>query len=254
MLPGKKLWLLVSLMMVSGLVQAAEPASATASPAAAQGEEQPKSVWNGEAELGLLVTSGNTDTQTLNARLTIDNTRPKWEHQFRLEAVRTEDSSAITAERYTAFTRSRYLLSQVDYLFGNLRYEDDRFAGYDQRTTEVAGYGRKFYNSDAFKLSAEVGAGARQTDYTTGEQVDEAIVRLGTDLFVALSETSSFKETLFVESGDSNTYTESTSELKLKVNSSLAMKLTLTVKDNSDPPVGNKHTDTETAVTLVYDF
>ena len=100
----------------------------------------------------------------------------------------------------------------------------------------------------------EAGAGARQTDNTDGRSTDEAIYRLATLLTWNISETSSLKEELSVEGGSDNTYTESNTELKVKINAALAMKVTFSVKNNSDVPVGIKHTDTTTAVTLVYDF
>jgi len=62
------------------------------------------------------------------------------------------------------------------------------------------------------------------------------------------------KEELSVEGGSDNTYTESITELKLRINAALAMEVTFSVKDNSDVPAGIKNTDTATAVTLVYDF
>ena len=42
--------------------------------------------------------------------------------------------------------------------------------------------------------------------------------------------------------------------LTAKVNTSLALKVSLTIKNNSEVPVGTEKTDTETAVTLVYSF
>jgi putative salt-induced outer membrane protein len=159
-----------------------------------------------------------------------------------------------TANRDMALYRARYQLYDYNYLFGLLRYESDVFAGYDQRTTEVAGYGHQLYNLDVFKWDIEAGLGANQTDNTDGTTVDEGIYRLATDLIWNFTKTSSLGQEIFVESGKSNTSTEATTALKMKINSTLAFKLTYKIKNNSDVPPGIEHTDTQTSVTLVYDF
>jgi putative salt-induced outer membrane protein len=210
--------------------------------------------WGGSAELGLITTRGNTETSSSNARLTINYQTAPWTHQLNIELLRAEDSGVKTADRSEARYRAKYQFSARGYYFGSLRYEDDPFAGYDQRTTEVIGYGRNLSEGKIFNMDLELGVGGRQTEFTDNRDVDETIYRIATNLKWQISETSSLIEELSVESGDENTVTESTTELKVKINSSLAMKATLKIKDNSDVPVGTKNTDTTTSVTLVYDF
>lgn len=210
--------------------------------------------WGGSAELGLITTRGNTETSTSNARLTINYKTAPWTHQLNVESLRAEDSGVITADRSEARYRAQYQFSARGYYFGSLRYEDDPFAGYDQRTTEVIGYGRNLSEGKIFNMDLELGVGGRQTDFTDNREIDETIYRLATKLNWKISETSSVSEELSVEGGDENTVTESTTELKVKINTSLAMKATLKIKDNSDVPVGTKNTDTTSSVTLVYDF
>jgi putative salt-induced outer membrane protein len=210
--------------------------------------------WKGEAELGLLNTSGNTETQSLNAKLAVEYQTAEWTHLFRAETLRAEDSGTKTADRDMLFYRARYQLANANFLFGSLRYDDDPFAGYDRRTTEVVGYGHQIIHEEMLKWDVEAGVGGRQTERTDNTSVDEAIVRVATNFEWRFTETSTFKQEVFVEHGSENTLTEATSDLKVKINSALAMKLTYKIKDNSDVPVGIEHTDTETAVTLVYDF
>ena len=210
--------------------------------------------WKGEAELGILTTRGNSNTTTINAKLGVEYQEDKWTHGLRYEALRTEDNGTDTADRDMLLYRAKYQLAKANYLFGNLRYESDPFAGYDRRTTEVVGFGHQIINETDLKWDAEVGAGARQTELTDNTQTDEAIARLATKALWSMTQTSTLGQEVLVEHGSENTYTEATTDLKVKINSALAMKLTFKVKDNSDVPVGKKHTDTETAVTLVYDF
>ena len=221
---------------------------------AAEVKDQPKQGWEGEAELGIIATSGNTDTSSTNGKLRVEYLENKWTHQVRLETVRAKDRDTLTADRLMVLFRSKYQFSERGYYFGTIRYEEDVFAGYDQRTTEIVGYGRNLYAGEKFHMDMETGVGGRQTNNTDNTSVDETVLRVATNMSWKISETSSIKEELFVEFGDVNTLTESVTDLKVRINSALAMKVSFTVKDNSEVIAGKKHTDTQTAVTLVYDF
>ena len=210
--------------------------------------------WGGEAELGYVQTSGNTDTTSINARIDLLKHHGPWKHEVEITALRSSDQGMTTADSVSARYRAQYGLTEIDYLFGSLRVEDNRFAGFDRRLTEVLGYGRTVIHTEAHTLSLEAGVGARQTDNVDGTQNDETIIRLALDYAWQITETSSFKENIFVEQGSDNRLTESVTELKLRINGNLSMKTTLTIKDNSHVPVGTENTDVTTAVTLVYDF
>jgi putative salt-induced outer membrane protein len=210
--------------------------------------------WSGAAELGYVVTTGNTETQSLTAKLRVRYEALKWRHELKAELLKAEDQKLVTAESYKLEGRSEYKLSVRDYLFGLARYEDDRFAGYDRRTTEVAGYGYHLLRGETFKWDLEVGAGARQTEFTDGRRDAEGLYRLGTRLEWIISPTSSLVENLSAEQGDANRFTESTTELKVKINASLALKVGLNIKNNSVVAPGTEHTDTKSTLTLNYDF
>ncbi|HEY2590423.1 MAG TPA: DUF481 domain-containing protein [Steroidobacteraceae bacterium] len=52
--------------------------------------------------------------------------------------------------------------------------------------------------------------------------------------------------------GSANTYLENALALGVKINGSLSLALGYTIRNNSNPPGGLKHTDTLTTVNLVY--
>jgi putative salt-induced outer membrane protein len=216
--------------------------------------EKKSNVWQGGVELGWLATSGNTDTESLNLKATLEYKQEAWRHKLSVSALRASDSGTTTADQRDIGFRSRYDLSQYDYLFGNLRYEKDPFAGFDRRTTEIVGYGRDVIKRDDMVLDMEGGVGGRQTNQTDGVDKSEGIVRLAADYKWDFTKTSEFSQELSVEHGKENTVSQSVTALKLKINSRLAMKTSYSVTHNSDVPVGTEKRDTRTAVTLVYDF
>ncbi|MFO8024602.1 YdiY family protein [Thiohalophilus sp.] len=222
--------------------------------AAQEAEQVAASQWDGAVELGFIMNRGNTDSDSLNARLRVENSRHKWRHRAEAKVLRISEEDTTTAESYEVSGRSEYLLDENDYLFGTLRYESDEFAGYDRRTTEVFGYGHQFLKREDMHLKGEFGAGGRQTEFVDGSDDSESIGRVGLDYKWQISKTSSFSEVVYVEHGSNNTYTESVTALTAKINNRLAMKVSYTIKNNSDPQPGFETTDTRTAITLVYDF
>lgn len=234
--------MLFSALLLSGAVQAAP--------------------FTGEAELGWVTTSGNSETDNLTFKGQANKSYGKVAHNFALEALNSSSSSnnvtTRTAERYLFNYKMDYTVTERGYIFGSLNYEKDRFSGYQYRTNELVGYGHRFHTSETLKTKAELSVGARQSKLNIpvngDDNVDESIVKALAELRWAISETSKFSEELSVESGDDSTVSKSVTGLKVNLNSSLAMKLTYTVKHTSEVPLGNKKTDRESVVTMVYSF
>ena len=209
--------------------------------------------WKGEAELGFVSTSGNTETTNVNLKAGAVNQRNQWKHSLNIESINSSNDAGTTAERYLLWGKSDYSLSERSYLFGLVKWEKDRFLGYDYQLSEVLGYGRHILQEEPLTLDLEIGTGARQTELKTGDSDNELIGWLAGDLHWQISETTKLNEYLTIEIGD-NTITRSVTSLTTKINTALAMKVSLTAKNTSKVPVGKNKTDTETAVTLVYSF
>lgn len=220
----------------------------------AQAVEFRGSEWTGAGEFGYLATSGNTDTQSLSAKLGLTNERARWRHTLGLEATNNADNDVTTAERYAANWQSDYKLSEIDYLFGRLSYETDKFSGYDYRTSETLGYGRRVLKTDNMTLDLEAGAGARQSKLETGGNENEAILRLAGKYAWQISPTSKFTQELSSDIGADATISKSVTALQTDIVGNLAMKLSYTVEHTSAVPVGVEKTDTETMASLVYKF
>lgn len=224
------------------------------SPCWAEEHETDAGKWSGNADIGYSASDGNSETENLNLVAKTEYLKGLWTHGLRLGAVRENDNGTTKAERYEASYKAERALSEVSYLFGNLAYERDEFGGVFQRTSETVGYGRKLFDTDVHRMQAEIGAGARQNELQDGTMEDDAIVRLGAEYERKISETATLNQDLIIESGETNTYAESISALKLRINGNLYAKLSYTVKHNDTVPAGSEKTDTYTAVNLSYEF
>ncbi len=210
--------------------------------------------WKGEAEAGLVATSGNTETQSLTARFRIEWDVERWRFRLNAQYLKASDKGGTTAERSSSALKTDYRLSRREYLFGLVRYDGDRFSGYHSQIAESLGYGRRFPFSEATTLEAEAGAGGQHTRFVGGARERHAIVRLAMKFVHRFGTGSEFREEAFTEIADANTHTESVTSLTSRLNSSFATKLAYTVKRNSSVPPGLARTDTITSVTLVYDL
>lgn len=206
------------------------------------------------AELGLVTTTGNTETQTLRGKLGVTHQHGKWQNSSNFESLKTSDQNATTAEKYLLDGKSEYRFSEHNYAFATLQYEDDRFSGYDYRIQGSAGYGRRLLHHGTVTLDAETGPGARSSKLSANGTENELTWRLAGLLAWDVSKTAKFTENLSADFGQDASIVKSVTALQAQVAGSLAMKLTYTVKYTSDVPVGIKKTDTESAVTLVYGF
>jgi putative salt-induced outer membrane protein len=216
--------------------------------------EEKAPAWTGEAALGFVMTSGNTETQSTNAKAKAVNERDMWRHSLALEALKNEDNDVTTAERYLASGQTNYKFKPRHSLFGLVSYEDDRFSGYDWRATEVVGYGYRAIERPDLILDLEGGPGARQSRLDNGTREDEGIIHLGANLDWKVSPTSNFTEALTSDIGEDVTISKSVTGLKTQINGSLSMKIAYTVKHTSEVPAGIEKVDRETAVMLVYGF
>lgn len=230
--------LLAVLLIVSGAAYAAEA-------------EKP---WSGSAALGILATSGNSDTTSSNLALAMAYNLTDWHHEAQALASGADSNGVTTAERYKASYKAKRDFTKFDYFFGLLSYEKDKFSGYDQQTTQALGYGRRILNEDNQVLNLEVGAGFKQSDLRDGTSEDGAIFRVGGDYLLKFSPTAQFSQVIGIERGSDNTYLESITAVKATLMEQLALVLSYTVKSNSDVPVGSEKTDTFTAISLEYGF
>lgn len=212
--------------------------------------------WDGEAALGIVATKGNTNTRNVNAKARVSTDRTRWLHTVNFEAYGSSDEDVTTAERYLLKEKSDYKIQGSSYLFVTVGYDNDRFAGYDYRTTEAIGYGREAIKRPDLSLKVEGGVGARQTQSTAaGASLDnEGTLNLGGLLKWDANQYVVLSEDLGSEIGESTTISKSVTTLKSKINGNLASQVTLTVKVTDPVPAGIKETEMETAVSLVYDF
>ncbi|MFW6322935.1 MAG: DUF481 domain-containing protein [Guyparkeria sp.] len=216
--------------------------------------EEADGPWSGSAEFGAAMTTGNSDTSSLNGKLRLKHEAIPWENKFRLEAYQADEDGEETASRVLGEHETNYALSDRDYLFGVLRGTYDEFSGYDYQASAAAGYGRKIWVSEKGYWDAEIGPGVRVAETNDNVRETNAIARLSSGFEYRLSDNARFNQDVTMLSGSDNTEIESITGVSASITDTLAMKLAYTVQHNTDVPADTENTDTYTSVNLVYDF
>jgi putative salt-induced outer membrane protein len=214
-------------------------------------------LWTTDLELGYVSTAGNSDTSSLKVRADTKREGDVWRYIAHFDALNTEEDGSRSAEKYFFSNKLDYKISARSYVFGYASYEEDRFSGYDWQAVGAAGYGYRILENDTMTWDLEAGPGYRVSnvsDNTLSDNEHEVILRAYTKYEWRLTENATFEQELGAESGGDKTVTRSVTSLKSTIIGALAMKLSYSVRYTDNVPPGTEHTDTETAVTLVYSF
>lgn len=149
--------------MLTRLVVLTASLLATATSAWAQAAAPPPEpkVWTVNAGAGLALTSGNTDTSTVNAAydLVYD---PQTRNIVKSDALYIHGTSEgeLTASRLGFNVRDEYKLTPRVFLFGQNQYLRDEFKNIDWLLAPGGGIGVKLFDSMQTKLSVDGGLAA----------------------------------------------------------------------------------------------
>jgi putative salt-induced outer membrane protein len=222
--------------------------------------------WSGRSEVGIVASRGNTVAESANARFEITRETQDWRNFFATSGLYGRASRIESAQRWDARYQLDHFIRAQTFWFVGGRYEDDRYSGFAYQGTATAGLGRKFYDTELTKLTAQIGVGYRslRPEDLLRDESNAVIARIPgereTDMVTnaAVTYEHSFNEntrvlnSLLIESGNANTLTRNDLSLQVKMTQVLALSLGFSVRNNSEPLPGLKNTDTLTTVNLVY--
>lgn len=224
-------------------------------------------IWGGDVELGLVLSSGNTQSTAIraNAELLHELTdfRNKYLIQTLLQRNSQFDEQSGQKSRYTSAQRinlvgqSNYKFFQSEHsVFGRGAYLNDRFGAFEEQASVAGGYAMRAYQQDNNYLDLETGPGMAYQRTSDGQSSSGLIWWVAANLDYRLTESNSFRQALEWSASldGKNSSWQSRSSLTSQVNGRLSMRLNFIVKYDSSPGQLRQKTDTETSATLVYSF
>ncbi len=212
------------------------------------------------AELGATLTSGNTESTNVLAKIHTNQTMGDWQNSYKLQALYAEDSGVRSAERYFAEWQIDYPATGRHYFFGVLNGQIDKFSGYDYIANVALGAGYKLIDTPTQRFKVEGGPGYSYKKLDKAISPDggseaNAIVRVKAEYWWQFSKNAEFKQIVGSDIGiDGPIISYSETALTANLIGELALKLSYTLEHNSEPVSGTKSTDTVLAATVLYQF
>ncbi len=236
----------------------------------AQGTTTDEPTWKGTGELGYVSASGNSRSDSINAKLGAKFEDGDWKHAMFIAGLRqrgevvfidTTDPDnpqrrmVTNANRYELGGTTARKLNERNSLFASLRYENDDFAAYEYQGIVAVGWGHQLIRSERTNLAFEVGPGYKRVkEAVTGDTEGFFAGRGKMDFEHKITDNTSVIDALLVEAGSDNTFIQNDLALKVAMNSRFAVKAGLQHRHNTDVAPGIKKTDRLTTLNLVYDF
>ncbi len=228
----------------------------------------PPQGWSGKGELGFVDAKGNTNSDTVNAKLALADQVGPWKHAFAVDVLQAKSAGVTSANRFDASWQANYNLNSASYVYGNLSYIDDKLSGFAYQANATLGYGHKLVDSATTKLSAQLGVGYGQvqpeiltkdangniTGRVKEDKENAAVIQSEVKFEQTLTDTTKLTDDFKVTYGNFNTYLRNDLALAVKINTKFALSLAYSVIHNTSPPPDTYATDTLTTVNLVYAF
>ena len=209
--------------------------------------------WQPAAELGVVHTTGNSDTTSVNGKFALSGEDALWTHDYYLAALRAESEDELSANRHELGAKAARKLGERSYLGAAGRYENDDFAAYSYQATLALNYGAWLLKDERRLFQIEGGPGLRRAEQAdTGQAENEALLRGFADYQHQFTDSTRFFNTLLVEAAPDNRFIQNDIGIAVSINRSLALKAALQARHNTDVPDGVRRTDTLTSVNIVW--
>ena len=156
----------------------ADDAAGDIVPGSAPLPELKKAEWDTKLNIGLNISSGNTDQ--VGFASTIVSTRTTETSALTLDAgyFYSSENNSKTASQFTAGVLHDWLLKDSKWLyFADARYDFDEFKSYDQRVSAHGGVGYRLIEKDKVSLTLRAGAGfTKEFGSSRNEIIPEAML------------------------------------------------------------------------------
>lgn len=220
--------------------------------------------WSGKGELGGFRSTGNTSNTGFTAGLSLERKGIKWRHRLTGRADYQRASGVTTREQFLARYEPDVKVSDNFYVYALAQYEADRFQGFDGRYAVSGGMGYQAIKGKDVQLSVKAGPAYRLTQFTDGRSEDRIAGLLALDFDWQITERLKLTQdtNAVAEAGGSavaiidsrNTSIDLVTGLDAAIAKKLKARFSYAVEYDSNPAPGAVQTDTQSRVTLIYDF
>lgn len=219
---------------------------------------------NSEVEFGYQAHSGNTDSQSLNARMAAEyiegrhRTSGEWRY-YQLYKDGEEDKN-----QHNYVVQSDYKLGPKSYLYGNYNGFSSLYNSYYEDHTVSVGFGYQLSNTELLLLEVEAGPGYRYQEPNLDEIDDddiifpnivkEAIIRANLNIVWQPLKNLSLGGKFTVTAGHSNTRYDTELNATNAITEKIALKVVYSNQYHDKVPGDLSKNDTVFTVNLLFQF
>jgi putative salt-induced outer membrane protein YdiY len=228
----------------------------------AEGGPKPLEPFKTELELGVIDTSGNTESTSLKGKAILHQDFREWKSEYLIDALydkaEYDGVTQTTAQKLFISAQSDYKLTSENksiFVYGS--YTDDRLSGYDYQNILSVGYADLWFSNLHSTLNYSVGPGYSFYRTDDGDKNKTPIFRLEVKYQYNISPTAKFTQILSIEKAfdsDENSPSKSETAISTKIRDGMSLKAAYTVTHNSQVLDDVEKTDAVTSLTLAYEF
>jgi len=211
--------------------------------------------WTGKGQAGVVLASGNSTSKSGSVKLALTDVSGPWTHKLGFAAVYASTDVGTTSQRWEALEQSNYNYSANNFVFAGVRYENDRFSGFDYQATLSTGLGHLFLKNDTDTLSGQFGVGYKSARTRNPVATDSSVAGIATiDYRHAFNAATTLSDKFTLEAAADNTFLQNEVAVEVKMSDRLALAVAFQVRQNSNPPPAFKKLDTLTTLNVVYEI
>lgn len=228
-----------------------------------------KPEFTASTELGFLYKTGNTKSADIKAGFNLKHEKEKWRSTlaFNILAKKIEEADAegnkdfnTKDNKWDLSAQTNYTIGEAgkNYLYGNLAHEQNKFSSFESQSSFSAGWGRSFFEDETSSFFADIGPGVKyDVSRATGDSSTNLIIQAQALYTHKFNENVAFKQSFIArqatESGENSAY-KSESSVTAQLMDSLQLKFALRIDYDTEVEAGFEDTNTETSMTLIYNF
>jgi len=210
--------------------------------------------WDGDVELNLLNSSGNTQNTSIGLGGKLGRETGKFHHLITGFFDFNKNTGIKDKQKWGLGYKLDMDISERSYVSAFGGYDNDQFGPFRERFTLSAGYGYHLIQSDDVSLSLEGGPSVLLTKELAGEAYLSELTAFASSHFVwDINKRSKLENDTGLFIGARNVL-DSKSALTVKINGALSSKFSFDILYDKDAPLGRKKTDTVARAGLLYDF
>ena len=203
--------------------------------------------FSNRADIGLVISNGNSDTESLNTLVESVYKKDKVQHAATLLISSEEADEVKTKDQLDFDYNYKRFMSDRWYLAGNAEYFTDELKDIDRRITVGAGAGYQFWDNTFGAFSAEAGVSAVREEID-GEDEDNPAFRFALDykkyLLAKRLELFHRQSVLVIPDSDRGEVISASTGARYAVSDRIDTTARIDLIHETEPAPGNSKTDT----------